>query len=142
VTSEYHFSVEASPGDADLQVVQSGLNDHNRARAGAVRMQPLTALIRDGSNQIVGGAIGWTWGQVLDVRVVWVRDDLRGKGYGRRLMQIVEAEALKRGCHTAVLDSYSFQAPDFYRKLGYEVFGEVDGYAGEHRKYFMKKNLR
>jgi len=138
----YRLVLEHQPEDEDVQVVQSGLNAHNMAQPGLAGMHSLAAFIRDADGQVVGGASGRTWGEVLDVRLVWVHDDLRGMGYGRQLMQMIEAEAVKRGCRVAVLDSYSFQAPEFYRKLGYEAFGVIDGYPSSHRKYFMKKALR
>ena len=141
-TAPYRLVLEYPPSDEDVQVVQSGLNAHNMAQPDIAGMQNLAAFIRDADGQIVGGVSGRTWGEVLDVRLVWVHDDLRSLGYGRQLFQVIEAEAVKRGCRVAVLDTYSFQAPEFYRKLGYEAFGVIDGYPSSHRKYFMKKALR
>jgi len=138
----YRLVLEYPPSDEDVQVVQSGLNAHNLAQPGIGGMQSLAAFIRSAGGQIVGGVSGRTWGEVLDIRQVWVHDDVRGMGYGRQLMQLIEAEAVKCGCRVAVLDTYSFQAPEFYRKMGYEAFGVIDGYPSSHRKYFMKKALR
>ena len=138
----YQLTLEREPSDEDIQAVQSGLNDYNAARSGRTALQRLAAFVRDADGQVVGGVAGWTWGQVADIRVAWVRDELRGKGFGRQLIQMVEAEAVKRGCRIAILDTYSFQAPDFYRKLGYEAFGVIGGYPGGHRKHFMRKTLR
>ena len=62
-------------------------------------------------------------------------------GYGRRLLQTLEQEARAQQCHLAILDTYSFQAPDFYQRLGYEVFGVIDGYPRGYQKVFLKKRL-
>ena len=67
-------------------------------------------------------------------------DALRGKGIGRKLMADAEARALERGCHSAWVDTFSFQAPGFYPKLGYEVFGELD--YPPHKRIFLQKRLR
>jgi GNAT superfamily N-acetyltransferase len=78
---------------------------------------------------------GW-----LFIRYLWVSDSLRGRGIGRELMAGAEAHALERGCHSAWVDTFSFQAPGFYPKLGYEVFGELD-YPPGHKRIFLRKRL-
>ena len=65
----------------------------------------------------------------------------RGLGHGRHLLLSAEQEALTRGCEGAVLDTFSFQAPDFYRKLGYAIFGQLDDFPSPHRRYFLTKRL-
>jgi GNAT superfamily N-acetyltransferase len=77
----------------------------------------------------------------LEVKLVWVREDLRGQGYGRRLVETAEAEARTRGCHRVWLDSYTFQAPAFYQRLGYHVFGTLSGYPAAHDRVFLTKTL-
>jgi ribosomal protein S18 acetylase RimI-like enzyme len=56
-------------------------------------------------------------------------------------MRTVEAEARARGCGHILLETHSFQAPDFYRKLGFEIIGCVDGYPRGHRSLTMRKRL-
>jgi GNAT superfamily N-acetyltransferase len=65
---------------------------------------------------------------------------LRGKGIGRELMRRAEALARERGCHSAWLDTFSFQSRRFYEKLGYEEFGRLD-YPPDHQRHFMRKRL-
>jgi ribosomal protein S18 acetylase RimI-like enzyme len=69
-----------------------------------------------------------------------VHDDLRGQGIGRDLMARAEQRAIALGCHSAWLDTFSFQAPRFYQKLGYEVFGVLD-YPPKHKRFFLQKRL-
>ena len=70
-----------------------------------------------------------------------MREDRRRQGYGTRLMQAAEAEAVRRGCGKAMVDTDSFQAPGFYAKLGYEVLGEVEGYFGRMTRVHLRKRL-
>jgi ribosomal protein S18 acetylase RimI-like enzyme len=65
----------------------------------------------------------------------------RGAGIGRELMRRAEAEAVERGCLGAWLDTFSFQAPGFYERLGYSIFGRIDDYPPGHSRFFMRKSL-
>jgi GNAT superfamily N-acetyltransferase len=65
------------------------------------------------------GATYWNW---LFINLLFVKGELRGCGYGHRLLEIAEDEARKRGAKNAHLDIFSFQAPDFYKQHGYQIF--------------------
>jgi ribosomal protein S18 acetylase RimI-like enzyme len=77
----------------------------------------------------------------LAADLLWVRHDLRGRGYGKRLLQAAEAEAVKRGCRHALLDTMSFQAPEIYERQGYGVYGVLDDFPGEHQRRYYRKDL-
>jgi ribosomal protein S18 acetylase RimI-like enzyme len=66
---------------------------------------------------------------------------MRGRGVGRQLLTGAEAEAVRRGCLGAWLDTYSFQARGFYERVGYSVFGSIDNYPPGHSRIFLKKVL-
>jgi ribosomal protein S18 acetylase RimI-like enzyme len=71
--------------------------------------------------------------------MVWVEESLRGQGYGTELMRAAERKALERGCHHARLETFALESFEFYEKLGYEVFGELEGHPPGSTTYFMKK---
>ena len=75
---------------------------------------------------------------ITGIRLVW--RVTRGR-FGSRLLREAEAEAKRRGCARAVLYTISFQAPDFYRKQGYEAFGEVPCEPDGASRVFMVKVL-
>lgn len=75
------------------------------------------------------------------VEILWVDDAHRGKGLGSALLTHVEEETKRRGGTLIYLDTYSFQAPKFYEKLGYRVFGTLDEIVPGHAKYFLSKTL-
>jgi GNAT superfamily N-acetyltransferase len=89
----------------------------------------------------LAGLYGWTWGGSCYIQDLWVRKALRGQGYGTRLFYAAEQEARTRGCHQVILDSYSFQAPGFYQKHGYEVFAVLEDHPRHHRNYYLRKRL-
>ncbi len=84
----------------------------------------------------VVGVISWEW---LFIEALWVSDDLRGHGAGRRLMEEAQAFARNDGCHSAWLDT--FQARPFYEAIGYEVFGQLEDFPAGQTRYFMRRKL-
>lgn len=98
-------------------------------------------VIKD-KEHIVGGitAILYGW-KCLYINVLWIDENYRYKGLGRNLLQKVENEAKKLGSHLSHLDTFDFQAKDFYIKNGYEVFGELKDCPPGHSRYYLKKKL-
>jgi GNAT superfamily N-acetyltransferase len=133
--------VDDHPERRDVGHLREQLDTFNVAATGVEDGRELAIFLRDDRGQIMAGLYGHTWGRCLDIRALWVRADSRGRGYGRALIVAAESEARARGCRLATLETHSFQAPDFYRKLGWEVFGVLDDYPAGHRKYYLKKSL-
>ena len=137
--TELRISLEENPDPADLDVIERALVEHNEARSEPRNYSPLAIFLRNGEGQIVGGLRGLTvWGWLF-VSQLWVAEDLRGQDYGTRLMEAAEQEARTRGCHSAYVDTFSFLALDFYQKVGYTVFGTLEGFPTGHTRYFLKK---
>jgi GNAT superfamily N-acetyltransferase len=138
--SRLRFDVEDAPSDVDVEVLPNGLEAFNESRwSGHQQWRPLAVFAREGG-RIVAGLAGETYSGWLFTRYLWVSDALRGRGIGRKLMSDAETRALERGCHSAWVDTFSFQAPGFYRKLGYEPFGEL-AYPPGHKRIFLQKRL-
>jgi GNAT superfamily N-acetyltransferase len=134
------LDIEDQPADADVEVLSNGLEAFNESRwPGHQAWRRLAIFARDGES-IAAGLEGETYSGWLFIRYLWVSDGLRGQGIGRELMGAAERRAFERGCHSAWVDTFSFQAPGFYRKLGYEAFGELD-YPPGHRRFFLQKRL-
>jgi ribosomal protein S18 acetylase RimI-like enzyme len=111
----------------------------NEQQIGPGHAQPLAVVARDEDGALLGGVAGRTvYGQFL-IEVVWVAEACRGTGLGRRLMEQAEALARERGCVAAQVDTLSFQAPGFYRKLGFGVIGTIGGFPPGHDRHFMFK---
>ena len=73
--------------------------------------------------------------------MLWIEERLRGHGTGSAVLKAAEDAAVENGCHGAILDTMSFQAPAFYEKRGYVRVGVVDGYPNGARKIYMRKDL-
>jgi GNAT superfamily N-acetyltransferase len=133
--------IDTDPSLADVQRLRDGLYEFNVEATGCSDGEELSIFVRDAAGEIRGGLYGWTWSGTLEVSVLWVREDERGKGLGSRLLAAAEEEARRRGCHTAILGTHSFQAPAFYQKRGYQVYAELDGYPTGHSSLFLRKPL-
>jgi ribosomal protein S18 acetylase RimI-like enzyme len=133
--------IETEPRLEDVRLLEDRIYEHN-VRVTAISDGKIFAVfLRDDTESVVGGIYGWTWGGTCYIRYLYVPGHMRGQGHGSRLMLEVEAEALDRGCGQIVLETHDFQAPDFYRRLGFEIVGRVDGYPRGHQSLTMVKRL-
>ena len=137
----YTWEITEHPDDK-TPILRQHLGAFNVERAQIDQSQDLAIFLSDRQGELMAGIVGWIWGECLEIAYLWVHTTLRGQGYGTRLMERLEAEALARGCRVSALDTFSFQAPAFYTKLGYEIFGRVGGYPNGVQKLFLKKHLR
>jgi GNAT superfamily N-acetyltransferase len=101
----------------------------------------LDVYVRDINGQVIGGLVGDVSLGWLAIHASWVAEGLRGSGIGTSILNAAEDAAIKSGCHSALLDTLSFQAPAFYEKRGYVRVGIVDGFRGGTQKIFMRKCL-
>jgi len=96
---------------------------------------------KNSRNDLIGGLVGSSLCGWVYVNTVWVADEYRHRGIGKKLMSLAEDEGRRRGCHHARLETSEAQAPGFYFKLGYSVFGVLDDYPKGLKLYFFQKTL-
>jgi GNAT superfamily N-acetyltransferase len=117
------------------------LQEFNAPHLGDHPLGTLDVYVRDADGQLVGGLIGEFAFRWFSIQVLWIAESLRGAGLGARILQAAANAAIENGCHAAILDTMSFQAPAFYENRGYVRVGVVDGYPGGAQKIFMRKSL-
>lgn len=135
------LEITDTPDRDDVQFLEDRLYDYNVAATGIDDGRFLAIFAREDGGRIIGGLYGWTWGACCHVRTLWVDESRRKRGLGTRLMALAEREARSRGATQMVLDTHSFQAPAFYRGLGFEVAGTYADYPRGHRQIFLRKPL-
>lgn len=141
VEEDYQITYMDNPDDTAWGVIGGGIRNYNIEQAGDDRGKMLCFILRSPGQELVGGVIGQTHWDWFYIELLFVKEDLRGRGYGHRLLTAAEQEARKRGAKRAYLDTFSFQAPAFYRKHGYEVFGELQDFPAGHQRYYLTKQL-
>jgi GNAT superfamily N-acetyltransferase len=135
IISEPHCSQE------NATFVRDSLALFNVGVTGDSYYSPLAIFLRDDRDAVLGGALGHVWGGWLDLNILWVAEPFRGQGYGARLLRAAEDEARMQGCHGVFLTTFSFQAPGFYEKFGYEAVANIPDYPKGHSYYVLKKSL-
>jgi GNAT superfamily N-acetyltransferase len=134
------LSIEQNPSSADRLTIDEALGDYNAAFLKDNRYDYFGLIVRDESDAIRAGLIGHSYAGWLFINLLWVHAELRRTGIGTDLVAEAERRAIAFGCHSAHVDTFSFQGPDFYPKFGYEVFGTLD-YPPHHQRIFLKKRL-
>ena len=121
-------ALQVGNADAELDAqLNWELSTFTIAASGVGDQRELTVSVRDDDGELLGGLSGWTWGTCAGVGMFWIREDARRSGWGSRLLAAAEDEAVARGCEQMVLSSFTFQAPDFYRRHGYTETGRTEG---------------
>lgn len=135
------YETTDQPSPQDEAAVDTGLHASNRAAAEIHTIRLLACFARLPSGELIGGAIGRTWGQCCELQQLWVRDEFRLRGVGRQLMARLEAEAIRRGCAQIYLETLSFQAPAFYQRLGFKTACTFAGFPNGITKSIMRRSL-
>lgn len=140
--SKFEVTLHDRENKEDAKDILAGLQSHNARFAGFRDYRDLTITFRDPeTKKLMGGLAGYTQWKWLFVNRLWVSDETRGTGLGKKILAMAEAEGVKRGCVGVWLDTFSFQAPNFYEKLGYVRFGEIKEYPPGFSRYFYSKKL-
>ena len=133
------IALETSPQPAEEQVVFDGLRAFNVSVIGDPGISPVDVFVRDEAGRVIGGLVGqikWRW---LYVSKLWLPNSLRGTGTGTKLMRTAEDHAWQQGCLGVYLDTFEYQALPFYLKLGYELFGTLEGFPPGYKQYYLRK---
>jgi GNAT superfamily N-acetyltransferase len=134
------LGVEANPSWDDREFIDIALGEHNAAFLKDGRYDYFGLFVRDEADAIRAGLIGSCYAGWLSINLLWVHAELRRGGIGGALLAEAERRALAFGCHSAWLDTFSFQGPGYYPKFGYDIFGILD-YPPDHKRIFFQKRL-
>ena len=138
---EPHLVIESDPDPDHARFFNDQLYAFNVQTTGITDGKLLAVVVRGPDGKVVGGAYGWTWGGTCHIRYLFIPASIRSQGLGSRIMRMVEEEAVARRCEQILLETHDFQAPAFYRKLGFTNVGTVVGYPRGHQHLTMLKRL-
>ncbi|MDP2562880.1 GNAT family N-acetyltransferase [Psychrobium sp. 1_MG-2023] len=129
----------AEPGDVEELTTQLRAYNHDKLWQNV--KQPIGCFIRDLEGKLIGGVFGFnSWGW-LNIELVWVDENYRDNDLATKMMEKMEQYSIIEGLSRIKLETGSFQALDFYKKLGFEVYAELDDYPVGQTNYYLKKIL-
>lgn len=126
----------------ERKVILDEINAYNDSKTSRILEeihQPIELLAKNDKNEIIGGVLGYVgYYAGFRINILWMREDTRGSGLGSKLLK----QAKLLGAKIILLDTFSFQAEDFYIKNDYKVFGRIEDYPKKHQELiFLRKNL-
>ncbi len=129
----------------EIRYIDEQLVDYNESKVPfdlSISFSQFNRHIKDEEGNIIAGinCIYYAWKCVF-VDVLWIHEEHRHKGLGSRLLNEIETLAKEAGCHLIHLDTFDFQAKDFYLKRGYKIFGILDDCPIGHKRYYLNKVL-
>lgn len=138
------YSIEESTKE-EFYLIDNSIVEYNSSKVPFTQKPSFISInrvIKGENGDILAGinSLLYCW-NCLYIDVLWVKEGYRKKGYGSAILNEVEKIASERGCNLIHLDTFDFQAKDFYIKHGYEIFGVLDVFPIEHKRYYMKKNI-
>lgn len=140
--NEPEIQVIDNPEKEQIRCVERALGRYNEGFTGKEVSRRYAVLARDSAGQVVGGLIAWiSWGWCY-IETLWLAEELRGRGVGRRLLEAGERHAVELGADKAYLWTASFQSPKFYLANGYTVFGQLEDCPPGHIKFYLRKTLK
>ena len=142
MTTQPEITLTDAPTPSEVAQISDDLDQFNIDVTDIEDRRPLAVLVKDpDTGKLLGGMTGRTSLGLMFVDVFHLPKSLRGSGLGSRILRMAEEEGKRRGCKAAVLYTINFQAPGFYERHGWEVFGEVPCDPPGTSRIFMTKQL-
>jgi len=135
------ISFVENPDDDVRKAILEPLTAFNAIRTGPVTTTQFALTLRGSKSGVIGGLWGVLVYDWLYIELVYIPEELRGRGLGTALLGQAEALTADRGCIGVRLDTFSFQAPAFYEKLGYRAFGRLENLPKGHERIYYTKPL-
>lgn len=127
--------------EEDENIIFKELLEYNLARIEDKNPRDLGIYLQDEEGQKIAGLIGNTHGNWLSIKFLWVSEEMRGQNIGSDILSQAEKTAKERGCKYSFLDTFSFQAPEFYRKHGYKEVFVLENYPVTGKRHYFTKTL-
>ena len=131
---------DGEPNPEDFQALSEGMLDYHAAKGHPRKSEKYSIFLKDEKDKTLGGVVVTFLWNGMEIDSLWVDESIRGKGWGKKLMEEVEKEGIKRGSTVAYTNTFPWQAPEFYEKLGYSMYGKLEDFPkGSALSYYSKK---
>ena len=135
-----HFRLE-NRESKKTQELGNLIRAYNQSKREPSKSEPLNIYVEDAQGNLIAGMVAETFGHWLEIEYLYVQEDFRGQGIGSNILNRAEKEARERKCKYSFVNTYQFQAPDFYKKHGYEEVFALKEYPYTGERYYYTKAL-
>lgn len=135
-----HFRLE-NRESKKTQELGNLIRAYNQSKREPSKSEPLNIYVEDEQGNLIAGMVAETFGNWLEIEYLYVQEDFRGQGIGSNILNRAEKEARERKCNYSFVNTYQFQAPDFYKKHGYEEVFALKEYPYTGERYYYTKAL-
>lgn len=129
-----------NPSTSDIKIIKNGIAEFNDVKLN-YKSGVLCILLKNEDNITCGGAFTWYDKESIYIETLWISEEFRNKSFGTKILHSVEKEAKKLGCAFCTLDTFGFQAEDFYLKNGYKRIGIIENYIRHYARIFLRKEI-
>ncbi len=134
--------INGEPKVEDKRVMVDGMLSYHASKGHPRKTDTYSVILRDVNNAVNGMVIvSFLWNG-MHIDSLWVDEALRGKKWGSSLLRAAEEEGIERGCTIAYTDTFTWQAPKFYEKQGYTLYGKLENFPKGNTLFYYVKNLR
>lgn len=135
------FLVTPAPSEKDIEYIRRQLRQYNQRFVGCAEVESVAVFALNSENRKISALSGMTWGNWLQIQLLWVDEEERGNGVGSQLLDEAEKVARERGCLYSLVDTFSFQALPFYLRKGYEIKMTLDNFPENQQRYYLLRDL-
>ncbi|WP_414054598.1 GNAT family N-acetyltransferase [Macrococcus equi] len=119
-------------------MIQSKIKEYNKPNWREWR--EFNYHIKDGS-KVIAGVVAESRYQTVEIEFLYVDEEYRNQGLGKLLLDYLETVAKRQGMTSILVNTYSFQAPEFYLKMGYELLFKIEKAFGNVDQYYYRKQI-
>ncbi len=133
-------TIQGEPNPQDKQIMVDGMLAHHARKGHPRKTDTFSILLKDNTGVLKGVVVASVLWNGLHIDTLWIDETVRNQKWGSTLMSLAEKEGCLRGATIAYTDTFTWQAPDFYEKMGYSLYGKIDNFPeGNSLSYYWKK---
>lgn len=140
--TNYNYEVTVGrPKNRDYKAISDGMLLYHAKHGHRRISEIINIFLKDISKKVHGGIIATVLWNGIEINSLWVEESLRGQGFGSKLVKAAEKEGKLRGCTISYTNTFTWQSPEFYKKLGYKPYGKLDNFPPGNTLTYFYKNL-
>lgn len=136
----FKYEIDKEPNQKETKVLRDGIINFNQSIIDD-KPESFNIYVKE-KNEIIAGAIVYKHRDAFYLDVLWCSESSRGKGFGSKIIRMLEEEARDKSICKLFVDTFDFQAQSFYLKNGFEVIGIIPDYLLGHDRIYMRKDIK